>query len=132
MNRTYSKRLIAVWGALVVCASVQTLSADTAADIINKTGVKGGFVVHLGCGDGKLTAALRRNESYLVHGLDTDVDTVRRARKHIESLGVYGKVSVDGFDGKKLPYVRDIVNLLVASDLGKITMDEVRRKIGVR
>jgi len=127
MNRIYSRRLIAVWTALVVCASVQTLSADTAADIIDKTGVKGGLVVHLGCGAGKLTAALRRNESYLVHGLDTDVDRVRQARKHIESLGVYGKVSVDGFDGKKLPYVRDIVNLLVASDLGKITMDEVLR-----
>ncbi len=38
-----------------VCA--QNAPADRAADIVNSTGVQGGFVVHLGCGDGQLTAA---------------------------------------------------------------------------
>ena len=85
------------------------------------------MVVHLGCGDGRLTAALHANDRYLVHGLDTDVDKVREARRHIQSLGVYGKVSVDHFDGKQLPYAGELVNLVVASDLGQVTMDEVRR-----
>lgn len=43
---------------------------DLARDILDATGVKGGLIVHLGCGDGKLTAALRVNDRYLVHGLD--------------------------------------------------------------
>ena len=30
-----------------------------ARKILSETGIKGGLVVHLGCGDGKLTAALR-------------------------------------------------------------------------
>ena len=118
---------IILTGLVIASLAGGTAGAAGAKDILDATGVKGGLVVHVGCDAGKLTAALHANERYLVHGLDTDVDKVRQARRHIQSLGLYGKVSVDSFDGKKLPYVRDVVNLLVASDLGKVTMDEVRR-----
>jgi hypothetical protein len=74
-------------------------AADSAGRILEATGVKGGLVVHVGCGDGKLTAALRVNDGYLVHGLDTDGENVRQARAHIQSLDLYGRMSVDGFDG---------------------------------
>ncbi len=130
MNLRNSTRTGKILLGVVVLAAAAT--AGRAADpdakrILAATGVKGGLVVHVGCGDGKLTAALRANDRYLVHGLDTDVGKVDQARRHIQSLGAYGQVSVDHFDGKQLPYVRDMVNLLVASDLGKVTMDEVRR-----
>lgn len=32
---------------------------SSAREILDATGVKGGLIVHVGCGDGKLTAALR-------------------------------------------------------------------------
>ncbi len=99
----------------------------TARQILEATGIRGGLVVHLGCGDGKLTAALGGNERYVVHGLDGDADNVRRARQHIQSLGGYGRTCVDRLHGRRLPYVREVVNLLVASDLGGVPMDEVRR-----
>jgi outer membrane protein assembly factor BamB len=98
-----------------------------AKEILNATGVEGGLIVHVGCGDGKLTAALRVNDRYLVHGLDTDAARIARMRRSLQSEGLYGPVSADCFDGRHLPYVHDIVNLLVASDLGGVTMDEVRR-----
>jgi len=98
-----------------------------AQQILKESDVQGGLIVHLGCGDGKLTAALRTKDCYLVHGLDTDAEKVRQARETIESLGVYGNVSADRFCGKRLPYVGNLVNLLVAQDLGDITMDEVMR-----
>ncbi len=84
-------------------------------------------MVHLGCGDGKLTAALRANDSYLVHGLDTDAKNVQKAREHIRSRGLYGPVSIAQFDGKRLPYVDNLVNLVVAEKLGRVPMDEVMR-----
>ena len=112
---------------LAAAATVGRAADPDAKRILAATGVKGGLVVHVGCGDGKLTAALRANDRYLVHGLDTDADKLNQARRHIQSLGAYGEVSVDHFDGKQLPYVRDLVNLVVASDLGKVTMDEFRR-----
>ncbi len=65
--------------------------------------------------------------SFLVHGLDTDAAKVRKARAHILSLGLGGKVAADTFDGAHLPYVDNMVNLLIADDLGKVTQDEVLR-----
>lgn len=98
-----------------------------AKQILDATDVRGGLIVHIGCGDGKLTAALRANSSYLVQGLDIKVKNVEEARGHIESLGIYGPVSVDGFDGQRLPYVDNLVNLVVAEDLGDVPMAEVMR-----
>ena len=98
-----------------------------ARQILDATGIRGGLVVHLGCGDGTLTAALRADDRYLVQGLDTDAKHVAAARQHIQSLGLYGKVSVDRFDGTRLPYVDNLVNLIVAEELGTVGMDEVQR-----
>jgi len=83
--------------------------------------------MHVGCGDGKLTAALHANDSFLVHGLDADAANIERARKHLRSLGLYGKVSVRRYESERLPYAENVVNLLVSEDLGKVTMEEVLR-----
>jgi len=101
--------------------------ADEAGGIVAESGVKGGFIVHLGCGDGTLTAALRVNKRFLVQGLDADHVNVDRARKRLLSLGVCGPVSVDRLAGERLPYVNNMVNLLVAESLGGVTMDEAMR-----
>lgn len=112
---------------------------QTARKILNETGVKGGLIVHLGCGDGKLTSALLANDSYLVHGLDKDAKSIEKARDYISklanggspmnpaSLGLYGKVSVEQWSGKTLPYNDNVVNLLVSEELGNVSMDEVLR-----
>jgi outer membrane protein assembly factor BamB len=113
--------------AIILLLAVTPTNADEAKDILQATGVKGGLVVHVGCGDGKLTAALRANERYVVHGLDRDAEKVEQARRHIEALRLYGPVSVDRLNGKELPYVPEVVNLLIASDLGETPMDEVLR-----
>ena len=116
--------LVACWGAWVPHASA---GPPAAGDILDATGVRGGLVVHLGCSDGKLTAALRANDSYLVHGLEADAGRVRQARQHVRSLGLYGKVSVEQWSGNRLPYAGNLVNLLVAEDLGGVDMGEVMR-----
>jgi len=100
---------------------------EQAREIFEATGLKGGLVVHLGCGDGKLTAALRAGDSFLVQGWDTDAGNVRKAREHVRSLGLYGNVSVDRFDGDRLPYVDNLANLVVAEDLGGVPRSEVMR-----
>jgi outer membrane protein assembly factor BamB len=90
-----------------------------AQQILQATGVRGGLVVHVGCGDGRLTAALHAGDAYLVHGLDADAANVEKARAHIWSLGLYGPVSVEQWtDAAHLPYANNLVNLLVISDSG--------------
>ena len=119
---------------LFVCASIvnagapgRTAQADLARRILEVTGVKGGVIVHLGCGGGGLTAALRASDAYLVHGLDPDAADVRQAREHIQSLGLYGPVSVDRLSGPRLPYADNFVNLIVAEEPGAVPMDELLR-----
>ena len=57
-------------------------------NLIQSLDVKGGFVVHLGCGDGKLTLALRPNSRFLVHGLDANPANVAKARAAVKAAGV--------------------------------------------
>ena len=130
--RRYDMMIAAVllgisWGSGPAWAA--EAAKDQAAEILKATGIKGGLVVHVGCGDGRLTAALRVNDSYLVHGLDTDAKNVAAAREHLRSQGLYGPVSVDAFDGSRLPYTDNLVNLVVAEGLGAVPMPEVTRAL---
>ncbi|MFQ6096266.1 MAG: PQQ-binding-like beta-propeller repeat protein [Armatimonadota bacterium] len=114
------------WAAACVCAADKRDDAKARA-ILEATGVKGGLVVHIGCGDGRLTAALRANDRYIVHGLDTDAANVERARDYVWSRGLWGQVTVERWDGKRLPYTDNLVNLVVWQKPGDLSMNEVRR-----
>ena len=121
---TYS---LLVLGAVSVVMAQPDDYRQKARQILDAAGIKGGLIIHIGCGDGKLTAALYADESYLVHGLQTNVDKLRQAREYVQSLGNYGNVSFSRFDGKRLPYVDNLVNLAVVEELGDVAMDEVKR-----
>ncbi len=103
-----------------------------AQTILEAAGVEGGLLVHLGSGDGRLTAALRAAPAYLVHGLDTDAERVVAARRHIRATGLYGPVSVDTFDGRRLPYADSLVNLLVIEEPFQISDAEITRVLAPR
>jgi len=121
--------LALLWGMLAagVPAGAGAEPRETASEVLDATGVKGGLIVHLGCGDGRLTTALRANDRYLIHGLDADAKNIQKARKYIQPLALYGKVSVEHWQCDDLPYADNLVNLLVAEDLGKVSMAEVMR-----
>ena len=118
---------------LLQSASLSIASADIktperlASQIFRSTGVKGGLIVHLGCGEGKLTTALYANESYIVHGLDTNPAHVDSARNYIKSRNLYGKVCIDHWSGPNLPYVDNSVNLIVAEKTIDLTPTEIDR-----
>jgi len=118
---------VAMLCVLLMARSQQKAQRQKARHILDATGVKGGLVVHIGCGDGKLTAGLHVNDSYLVHGLDKDAKSIAKARDYISKKDLYGKVSVEQWSAKSLPYTDNVVNLLVAEELGDLSMDEVMR-----
>ena len=103
--------------------------ATAAAAILEAAGVQGGLIVHAGCGDGRLTAALGASQRFLVHGLDSKPENVAAARKHIQSLGSYGRISLDHYDGSQLPYIDNTVNLLVFSGPTTVSEQEVLRAL---
>ncbi len=112
--------------ALSCCSCLGTERA--ARRILEATGVKGGLVVHVGCGEGKLTAALRASPAFLVQGLETDPANVATARKRFAAMGIRdGSVTAIQFDGRHLPYADQTVNLLVAEDPGQLPAEEIMR-----
>ncbi|HID23659.1 MAG TPA: class I SAM-dependent methyltransferase, partial [Planctomycetaceae bacterium] len=100
---------------------------EEAAEILDAAGVTGGLIVHVGCGDGRLTLALHDAVRSLVHGLETDEGLVRKAREHIQAAGLYGPVSVELWSGGRLPYAENLVNLAVVESPRRVTDAEVMR-----
>ena len=101
--------------------------AGAAREIIAASGIKGGLVVHVGSGDGSSITDFFLNDGFLVHGLYRGNVAVAQTRDHIRKKDLYGKVSVQSWDRDYLPYADNMVNLLIAEDLGDIPVDEVIR-----
>ena len=116
--------------ALIHVQNIRGADSDAvvqAKQILEATGIQGGLVVHIGCGDGQLRAARRAGDAFLVHGLAAEPSAVKRARQRIRAAGHYGVVSVDQLRGQRLPYVDNLVNLVVSEKLGRVPMSEVLR-----
>ena len=113
--------------SLLLTALSSTRAGEYEAELLAGAGISGGVAVHLGCGDGKFTAALHTSDRLLVCGLDTDAVAVAKAQKHIDSLGLYGKVAAERYDGKNLPYGDNIVNLVVIDSPSGVTAKEIVR-----
>ncbi|MCP4259221.1 MAG: class I SAM-dependent methyltransferase, partial [Planctomycetes bacterium] len=114
MNKGRMRVQTAWLAGLIICSClfpVGILKGDSAKEILDTSGVKGGLIVHLGCGNGKLTAQLRAADQYFVHGLDSDAAEIATARNNLIKQGIYGPVSIDQWDGEHLPYADNLINL---------------------
>ncbi len=99
-----------------------------AGRIVAKSGVAGGLVVCIGCGDAEFVAGLRANERYVVHALDDDPVKVSSLRESLADAKAYGPVSADVFDGDSLPYADNLANAIVVSGVAcRVPEDEVLR-----
>lgn len=120
--------LAALAFVLAVPGDVYSDSAQQqASEILSSSGFCGGIVVHLGAGDGELTAALGREPGYVVHGLEPDAAKVQTARENVRASGRYGRVSVQHWKGDRLPYTDGLVNLIVAEKPGNVETVEMLR-----
>ncbi len=118
---------IAVGGITCAAGPLDAGPLDSASEILGKSGVNAGFFVHLGAGDGELAQALKKNSATQVHGLEADAGLVAQGRKRLLASGDYGDIALDRFSGSTLPYVDNLVNLLVAESLGEVSEQEVLR-----
>jgi outer membrane protein assembly factor BamB len=128
VNGDVMKRITAllIGAAVLLAPHAKHCRAESAREALERSGVQGGIIVHVGVGGGEETLSLHASDSFLVHGLDTDPATVKTARAHILSKGRYGKVSISLFDGKHLPYISGSINLVVDQD-GTVAGEEIMR-----
>ncbi|MHC4403722.1 MAG: class I SAM-dependent methyltransferase [Planctomycetota bacterium] len=124
-----SLRIVSVLGMLLATTVPAALAgpANEAEQIASLAGFRGGLVIHVGCGDGQLTAALRLADNCVVQGLEADRKRVEMARVAIRATGLYGPVSVIHWSGKKLPYVDNLASLVVCEDAGTVPPGELMR-----
>jgi len=114
----------------MVFASAFAFGAEAvglARRLVGAPGVRQGLCVHVGCGDGRLTAQLGMDGRFVVHGLSASREEVGRAREHIRSLGLYGRVSVDYSALAGLPYTDGVANVLIAHDFPSLAARGVDR-----
>jgi outer membrane protein assembly factor BamB len=127
MKDVSMKQLVII--AILATVPVSMVVAENAEEIFRKTGIKGGLIVHLGCGNGELTASLKQNDRFFVQGLDTNKNKIEEARKQLLSKGLNGDVSLMHLTEDKLPYVDNLVNLLVVEEPGNISKEEMMRVV---
>jgi len=124
-------------GAVIIavltgCLATGKAQAVPRSDLVRSAGVKGGLIVHVG-DDLETTCALRANESYVVQGLVRDAAEAARAREDLRKKGLLGPVTVIAWNGKRLPYADNMVNLLVvASGKWRVASGEVERVLAPR
>ncbi len=100
------------------------LHAGQVADTVKQARIAGGIIVVVNGSAATYDDAAATGCT--VHGLDTDWERLAAHRKRLGEGGRNGRVSVHGFDGKALPYIDNLVNLIVIED-GVIHKAEVMR-----
>ncbi len=114
---------------LINYAALIEIRADPidVGNLLEKAGISGGLIVHVGCDNGEWTSNFYINDRYLVHGLDTNANEITQARHYLKSLDLYGKVSVEHWQGYRLPYADNLVNLLIVDEMGDLSREEIMR-----
>jgi outer membrane protein assembly factor BamB len=113
--------LLAVCGWTTVCAA-----ADFDA-IVTRSAATGGLCVQLGGGDGTGTLRLAGEGRTLVHRLEGDGERVAQVRRLIASTGLYGQVSAEHWSSTQLPYIDNLVNVIVVDDSLGVSEEELLR-----
>ncbi|MBL7043885.1 MAG: PQQ-binding-like beta-propeller repeat protein, partial [Pirellulaceae bacterium] len=109
-----------------LCASTLVMWCTAAqAATVN---IEGGLVVCVGAEALESVADDWKKPGCVFHCLETSDAEISRLRKKIQAAGCYGKVSVAGFDGRHLPYINNLVNMVVIQDARfGIPAEEVER-----
>jgi len=115
--------------ACVLAASfgVSSLTAGEIADAIKQARITGGIIVVVNGGDASYDDAADSNCT--VHGLESDVGRIRALRIRVQATGRYGRVSVSRLGGESLPYIDNLVNLIVIGDTRHEIRDEELKRV---
>jgi outer membrane protein assembly factor BamB len=124
--------LLCLVAAVLPAVCIAADYAALAKKLLSADGVRRGVCLHIGCGDGRLTAALGSVRDDIVHGVDSDAASVLKTQAAIRAAGAYGRVSADSADLAHLPYADEIANVVVVDDAARafkagLTVAEILR-----
>ena len=91
--------------------------------------IEGGLVVCIGAQALDSVAQDWEKPGCVFHCLETSDAEVTRLRKKIQAAGCYGKVCAARFDCEHLPYINNLVNLIVIRDTRHEIRDEELKRV---
>ncbi len=122
MTKKHARALIAL--SLLFAA---TAFAETPANLVEASAMQGGLVAYLDCSDiGQIEQMVAGNK-VVVHCLFQNGNRVYPMREEVRRLGLDGRVQVARYNGRDLPYVDNLVNLVIVEVPGKVSVAEMRR-----
>jgi hypothetical protein len=118
--------VLALW--VVICIAGPAVGQE--ADVIqNATRLNGGIVIVLDSTDADFLTALAARPSIQIQALHQDEATVESLRQSIHPTGKYGQISINPYNGKDLPYVDSLVNMVICDQSAKVSRQELMRVI---
>jgi outer membrane protein assembly factor BamB len=115
--------------AVLIALTACSVHAGEIADAVKKARISGGIIVLVNSGDATYDEAAATKCT--VHGLETDSKRIDALRKRLLASGRYGKISARAFNGKTLPYIDNLVNLVVIEG-GVVSPAEAMRVLAPR
>jgi len=112
---------------LLLFGTVNGFAAEPGRDILDLHENRGGFAVCIGDEKGDLVVSLAGRAHYAVHGLLQEDAAVAGLRRRLREAGLYGKASVGKWSGDRLPYIDNLVNLLVCENSNTVDRKEILR-----
>ena len=116
-----TRQMKTVHTGMIIAAILWWVPTHAQADLFNVTG---GVVVQIG--DTGLSDHWQA-PGIIFQCLGTTDQRVSQVRKQIQLRTLTGKVTAERFDGKHLPYIDNLVNLIVIKGANQVTQAEVMR-----
>jgi len=101
-------------------------------EVLRAVRARPGLCVHLGCGEGALTAQLAEGSQATVYALEANEAAVAAARARLQERGLYGRASVEAWSAARLPCPENVANWIVAENAGQTAEAELRRVLAPR
>lgn len=132
MNETliqskHHQSLVGLLFGVVAIAGLFTNGVHAQSNFVEQFKFSGGIVIAIDFDDGESIAELATEGPFVIHGLLRDEARVVAARQAIRQAGVYGKVSCDLYNGRDLPYVDGLVNLVLCKESCEVPEAELMR-----
>lgn len=119
--------LVQMFAGLFGCSCFLWNVASGQEPFVDQFKFSGGIVVAIDFDDGEFLANLASDKPFVIHALHSDEARVEKARRAIRDAGVYGKVSCEVYNGRELPYVDGLVNLVLRKDSCGVPDEELMR-----
>lgn len=113
----------------MVCAAWSADLKATAQSLLESADFNGGLIVLTQQADGNLARTLAAAENSRVLVLGSSQDVVDSIRKSVCNTPEGGRISVSLFDGKRIPCIDNMVNLLVTPRAGETLQKEAMRTL---